>query len=120
MKSRISMRPRSTKRTWRAGSLWRRYYGTEALRQVEWSAVNADLRLADLVLRWCLHSWKGQVVSLPDLYQLGPNSIRVPDVARRIVAVLVKNGHLAEEPGPVVVNGKRRREAWRIVGKQSD
>lgn len=94
------------------------YYGAEALRQAEWSAVNADLRLADLVLRWCLHAWKEEVISLPDLYQLGPNSIRAPDLARRIVGVLVKYGHLSEEPGPIVVNGKRRREAWRIIGKQ--
>ena len=89
---------------------------SEALRLAENIRIDADLANAARVLDWLRGTWGEALISLPDLYQLGPHCIRTQNAARKVVGILMKHGHLVDEPGPVVVNGKRRREVWRIVG----
>ena len=59
-----------------AGITLAQHYVTEALRLFEASRVSDDLRLAQKLLTWLLVSWSENFVSLPDIYQKGPNAIR--------------------------------------------
>jgi hypothetical protein len=91
------------------------HYAAEALRLFEAGKVNADLRLAQRLLDWLHQHWQDPAISLPDIYQSGPNSIRDKATAQKMVAILVDHGWLAPIEGGAVVAGRQRREAWRIV-----
>ncbi len=90
------------------------YYLEEAMRLYSVSKVQYKLRLAQKALDWMHSEWPHNEISLPDLYQRGPNSIRDKDTARNIIGILEDHGWLIEIPGGGVVNGVRRQEAWRI------
>ncbi len=69
----------------------------------------------EALLDWLGRSWGEDLVSLPDIYQCGPNSIPDQKTARRIVSVLEDHGWLFPVEGGAVVKGQRRQEVWRIV-----
>jgi hypothetical protein len=48
----------------------------EALRLFEASGISGTLLLAHKLLVWLQTSWCEPLVSLPDIYRLGPNAIR--------------------------------------------
>jgi hypothetical protein len=99
-----------------AGIVLAQHYAAEALRLFGTSSINPDLRLARQALDWMLSPrWGKPAISLPDLYQRGPNAIRENAVARKIVDILVDHGWLVRIAQGTVVEGVRRREAWRIV-----
>jgi len=54
-------------------------------------------------------------VSLPDIYQLGPNGIRDNATAKKLAGILEAHGWLIKIKGGAVVKGKKRREAWQVV-----
>jgi hypothetical protein len=91
------------------------HYAAEALRLHGGSHVSAELRLAQLALDWLLQHWPEPAISLPDLYQRGPNAIRDNTTARRVIAIVEEHGWLMRIPEGAVVGGTRRRDAWRIV-----
>jgi hypothetical protein len=91
------------------------HYAAEALRLVQVGAIDHDLGLAEEVLSWLLIAWKNALISLTDLYQLGPARVRDAKTARMAVAILEEHGWLLRQEGGVEINGQRRREAWRIV-----
>jgi hypothetical protein len=91
------------------------HYAAEALRLFSSSRVSNPVRDAKCLLDWLYGTWTHELVSLPDIYQLGPNSIREAAAARRVVEVLESHGYLEQIPGGAVVDGKFRRDAWRIV-----
>lgn len=62
---------------------------------------------------WIRTGWPKAAISLPDLYQRGPNAIRDSRIARRVVALLEEHGWLVPIDGGAVVNGVYRREASR-------
>jgi hypothetical protein len=101
------------------GVLLARYYASEALRLFQGSKIDRDLRVATQLLEWLLNSWSEPNISLPDIYQTGPNAIRDRKTALRLVGILVQHGHLLKLPETTIVRGKRRREAWRIVSEGS-
>jgi hypothetical protein len=70
--------------------------------------------LAERLLRWLQSDWGESVISLPDIYQKGPNAIREKATARRMVGILVDHGWLLLVTGGAVVAGHHRREAWRV------
>ena len=90
-----------------------RYYATEALRLFDGGKTDPTLRAAEVLLRWLQTGWHGPSVSLPDIYQRGPNAIRDKATAKRLVRVLEDHGWLLYM-GPGVVDGHRRRETWLI------
>jgi hypothetical protein len=94
------------------------FYRAEALRLVQGSQVPAGLRAAERLRVW-LCGWPEDVVSLPDIYQRGPNPLRAAAEARAAVAVLVEHGWLAPE-GEGDVGGKRRKEVWRVVRRSPE
>jgi hypothetical protein len=98
-----------------AGTELAQHYAGEALRLHGGSQVSAELRLAKQALDWLMQKWDEPAISLPDLYQRGPNTIRDGKVARTVVAILEEYGWLVRIPQGAEIAGTRRREAWRIV-----
>lgn len=92
-----------------------RHYADEALRLFEGAKMDAKLRQAARLLEWLQHSWKEPVVSLPDIYQRGPNFIGNRKTALELVAILETHDWLHKIPGGTVVSGEHRRQVWRIA-----
>jgi hypothetical protein len=97
-----------------AGIQLAQHYACEALRLFGASRVSAQIREAQMLLRW-IASWEQSIISLPDIYQLGPNCFREKASAARAVQVLEDHGYLAREGQGAVIHGKYRRDVWRIV-----
>jgi hypothetical protein len=91
------------------------HYAVEALRLFDASRVSGQLHDAQRLLDWLRANWSAPTVSLPDIYQRGPNSIREAATARRLVAVLGEHGWLVPVSPGAEVAGKNRRDVWRIV-----
>jgi hypothetical protein len=100
-----------------AGVTLAQHYVAEALRVFESSRVSPDLALAHRLLGWLHQSWNERVISLPDIYQNGPNLIRDKVTAAKLVKILEDHGWLHRIEGGAEVAGSRRRDAWRIVGR---
>ncbi len=98
------------------GIILAQHYAAEALRLFETSQADADLLLAKKLLVWLTGgAWTEDAISLPDIYQNGPNAIRDQATARRLVGILEDHGWLRRIEGGAEVNGHRRRDAWQIV-----
>ena len=91
------------------------HYATEALRLFEAGATDPDLILAESLLTWLHTGWSHSLVSLPDIYQHGPNPIRDKETARRMVRILEDHGWLVRIEGGAKVAGQQRRDVWRVV-----
>jgi Protein of unknown function (DUF3987) len=98
-----------------AGIELAQHYAAEALRLHGGSQISAELRAAQQALDWMCCHWREPAISLPDLYQRGPNAIRDAKVARQIVATLEDHGWLYPIPQGAEIAGTRRRDAWRFV-----
>lgn len=96
------------------GIILAQHYSSEALRLFQGAQVDRDLRLAAQLLDW-LVSWGDPNVSLPDIYQSGPNAIRDRKTALRLVRILETHRYLIRLPGNAIVKGERRRDARLIV-----
>jgi Protein of unknown function (DUF3987) len=92
-----------------------RHYADEALRLFEGAKMDAKLRQAARLLEWLQQSWNEPIVSLPDIYQRGPNFIGSRKTALELVAVLEAHGWLHKIPGGSVIAGEHRRQVWRIA-----
>ncbi|MDO8397972.1 MAG: YfjI family protein [Bradyrhizobium sp.] len=96
------------------GIVLAQHYSSEALRLFQGAKIDRELRLAAQLLDW-LVSWDDPNVSLPDIYQSGPNAIRDRKTALRLVRILETHRNLVKLPGITIVKGERRRDAWLIV-----
>jgi hypothetical protein len=100
-----------------AGTMLARFYADEALRLADGVQVSADALLAEKVRLWLLNTWTEPLVSLPDVYQLGPNAVREKARASKIVQMLEEHGHLRRVEGGAQIRSTKRREAWQIMNK---
>jgi hypothetical protein len=91
------------------------HYVSEALRMFEGNRIGPELLLAQKLLAWLIGSWNGSLISLPDIYQQGPNAIRTKETAGRLVRILEDHGWLHRIEGGAMVAGNHRRDAWRII-----
>jgi hypothetical protein len=99
-----------------AGIELAQHYAAEALRLFAASRVSAELYLADRTLKWLRAHWaRKPAVSLPDLYQFGPNGIRDKAKASQVVRLLEDHGYLVRIEDGAEIDGKWRRDAWRLV-----
>ena len=98
-----------------AGIVLAQHYAAEALRLFEGSQIDADLLLAQKLLGWLSGSWSETAISLPDIYQNGPNPIRDKATATKLVKVLEDHGWLIRIDGGALVAGQHRRDAWQII-----
>lgn len=94
------------------------YYVTEALRIQDSGVADPELQAAQRLLDW-LHDLKAPCVHLAKVYQFGPCGIRDAKTARRLLEVLVKHRWAYPVPDGMTIDGKFRKEAWRIVGKEA-
>jgi hypothetical protein len=91
-----------------------RYYANEMLRLSGGAAVSNELRTAQRLLTW----WQGQaaaVLHLAAIYQGGPSELREAKAARAAVAILAESGWIERLPPNTLVEGKPRKEVWRLV-----
>jgi hypothetical protein len=91
------------------------HYAAEAQRLFLVGARNADLVMAERLLGWLHHKWTEPVVSLPDVYQYGPNSVRDATIARKLVDILTDHGWLERDDNGGEIKGVRRQTIWRLV-----
>jgi len=95
------------------GILIAQFHIAEAARLFEAQQISPDLFKAITLRDWIRDKWKGDIISLPDIYQKGPNAIREKAVAEKQVGILVDHGWL-EVAGPGQIDGKQRKETFRI------
>lgn len=95
------------------------YYAEEALRLSSIAKISEDLRDAQQLLLWLQTKWSSDVVSLPDIYQLGPHRIGNQAIAIRCAQVLEQHGYLKRLDGVTKVAGKNRRLAWRVIREKA-
>ena len=91
-----------------------RYYCGEALRLLESGYISPQLKEAESLRRW-LHGWASDVISLRQVYQLGPNAIREAKKARAVMGILEAHGWVIPLDDDAKIDGKRVKEAWAIV-----
>lgn len=91
-----------------------KFYANEMLRLNGGASVSRELRTAKRLLTW----WQGQphpVLHLATIYQLGPSELREAKPARAAVAILAESGWIERLPANTIVDGKPRKEVWRLV-----
>ena len=90
------------------------YYANEMLRLNGGALVSTELRTAHRLLNW----WQSQaspVLHLAMIYQCGPSGLRDAKAARATVTILHEHGWIEQVPPNTVVDGKARKEVWRLV-----
>jgi Protein of unknown function (DUF3987) len=92
------------------------HYTGEALRLFHTASARPEIVRAEQLLNWLSQFEIGSAVSLPQIYQNGPPVIRDKKTAAEAVSVLEDHGWLIRIPGGAVINGDRRKEAWRLAG----
>jgi hypothetical protein len=98
-----------------AGIALAQHYAAEAIRLFGASRISADLKEAQRLLTWLHVTWHQPRVSLPDIYQRGPNSIRDKARAQRAASILDDHGWLVADPRGGEIEGTFRRKVWNIV-----
>jgi hypothetical protein len=90
------------------------FYIGEALRLFHASNDDQELVLAEECLDWMV--FKGGLFSLPCLYQRGPSRVRDKKTAKRIIDVLEQHNRVLRVEGGAEIDGKKRRDAWKVSG----
>lgn len=99
------------------GTALARHYAAEARRLLQGSAGDPDLQLARQTLVW-LRSRGESLFCAVDMYRLGPAAIREKATATKIVGVLVDHGYLEQVSGGAEIDGKWRRDVWRVIPEE--
>lgn len=99
-----------------AGIRLARFYLTEAQRLASMATISAGIGKAEQLRKWMLSPSHGKPFLLTrDVLNRGPKSLRESPEAKAAIAVLAANGWLLPLPAGTVIDGRARREAWRIV-----
>lgn len=94
-----------------------RYYLSEAHRLAGVAMISIDVAKAEALRKWMLSpSWGKQWLTASNVLQRGPNCLRneLPQVMKAI-EMLVETGWLIELPTMTDLDGKKRRQSWRIM-----
>ena len=97
----------------RNSTILTQYYLNEALRLFNSGIADPLLQEANKLLEW-LRVKDKTIVTLPEIYQCGPNSIRDAKKARQLIAILVEHGYALPLPGGAEFEGKMRKEAFEV------
>lgn len=92
------------------------FYLSEVLLLADAATVSAEIERAETLRAWLLDSFPNREVTVRDVVQLGPNSLREAPKAKAAIALLVAHQWLAPLEKGAIVRGAARREAWCIVG----
>ena len=97
----------------RNSTILTQFYLNEALRLFNSGISDPVLQEANKLLEW-LRVKQKIIVTLTEIYQCGPNSIRDVKTARRLVKLLVEHGYALPFSGEIEFEGKKRKEAYEI------
>lgn len=88
------------------------HYLNEAMRLYEAGAADPEIREAEKLLTWLKSrpADRRTVISLVEVYQLGPNSIRNAKTARALMKLLEEHGYVR----PTLDPDNRRKEVWSV------
>jgi hypothetical protein len=89
------------------------YYLSEGLRLFNSGATDPVLSEANKLLEW-FRAKKKSMVTLPEIYQCGPNSIRDVKKARQLMKVLIEHGYALSLVGDAEFEGKIRKEVFEL------
>ena len=92
-----------------------RFYAGEALRLFHTGAIPPEVAQAELLLNWLHAGWGKPFVGISHVYQRGPALIRTKAKARAPIDILVEHGWLHPVTDGVEIDGKRHRDAWRVM-----
>lgn len=84
------------------------HYLNEAMRLYEAGIADPDIKDAEKLLAWA-KGRQGKLISLVEMYQYGPSSVRVASRARHLIKILEEHGHA------VPVQDERHKEVWRFL-----
>jgi len=92
------------------------FYLIEALRLFHTAKTNPDILIAEKVLEWlrARESSERNLVSLPEVYQFGPNMVRDKTTALRIMQILTDHNWVRPIEGGAKVDGRFRRQVWKV------
>lgn len=91
------------------------YYLSEAARLANAATVSVKIDRAETLRKWLCDSWPYPEVTVRDVVQYGPNSLRETPEARAALTLLEKHGWLVALEQGTVVRGTARKEAWKII-----
>lgn len=86
------------------------FYASEALRLRDDGMIDSKILIAEKLLTWIKDKWKGESISLPDIYQGSINAIKTKGKALEIVTILENHGYLRKNNIPMRVNDKNRKD----------
>jgi hypothetical protein len=90
------------------------HYANEMLRLADGSTIPTELRAAQKLLTWW-QSLANPIAHLAMIYQLGPTDVRNAKAARAATDVLEDHGWIERLKPGTTIDGKGRKEAWRLV-----
>ncbi|MEC9433957.1 MAG: YfjI family protein [Pseudomonadota bacterium] len=90
------------------------HYIGEAKRLGDAAVISTETAEAERLRRWLAESWPEPFVSVADVTQRGPSSLREAARARRLMKVLEANNWLTPVPEGATILGKFRREVWNV------
>ena len=94
-----------------------RHYAAEALRLAQGGAGDPDMQAAQQLLAW-LKSREETMFCAVQVYRQGPGSIREKAKAMKIVSILADHGYVERVPAGAEIDGKFRRDVWRLVAEE--
>ena len=89
------------------------YYLNEQLRLFNSGVADPSLQEANKLLEW-LRTERKKVVTLPEIYQYGPNSIRDARKARNLMEILSDHGYALPSTNGAEFEGMIRKEAYEV------
>ena len=89
------------------------YYLSEGLRLFNSGTTDPVLSEANKLLEW-LRAKKKTIITLPEIYQCGPNSIRDVKKTRKLMTILIEHGYALSLTGGAEFEGKIRKEAFEL------
>lgn len=101
-----------------AGAALASYYGGEALRLFHAGATDPELLIARKTSEWLRDNYRGKTIPLSEIYQKGPSAVRDAKSARRIMGTLSEHNHVEPITGGVEIEGRKTKEAWRVLEVQ--
>lgn len=90
------------------------FYTKEAARLQNAAVIPPHIADAELMKEWLLTSWGEEFVTAGLAAQRGPNRLRTAEQCRKVFGLLEAHGWLIRA-NDATVDGKQRKEAWRVV-----
>lgn len=91
------------------------YYLNEAKRLSDEAEIDNKMLKADKLRKWLLDSWKENQITITNIVQSGPNTLRDSKTIKELMNILKSYGWVIENPKNTVVNGSKRRLSYQIV-----